>query len=127
MTNLLTVLPDFDIRPFTHILPSLERALVSTADLLTLPAPDIAKRAQVPPREVERLAKVLIESLHGPLAGDDDTVDESTVGTQRDGQEEGGQALVDRCHTISTLDDGLDGVLNGGINVGSITEFVGER
>ena len=55
MTNLLTVLPDFDIQPFTHILPSLEKALVSAADLLTLDALDVAKRAQVPPGEVRKL------------------------------------------------------------------------
>lgn len=55
MTNLLTLLPEFDIKPFTHILPSLERALISTADLLTLDAVDVAKRAQVPPGEVRKL------------------------------------------------------------------------
>jgi len=56
MTNLLSVLPDFDIQPYAHILPSLEKALISTADLLTLDALDVAKRAQVPPGDGRRLA-----------------------------------------------------------------------
>ncbi|KAI6914064.1 hypothetical protein KC318_g4746, partial [Hortaea werneckii] len=104
MTNLLTVLPDLDIRPFTHILPSLEKALVSTADLLTLEPVDIAKRAQVPPREVEKLATTLVDALHAT----------------------NGEGLVNDAQAISTLDDDLDQRLNGGIAVGAVTEFVGE-
>ncbi|KAI7221914.1 P-loop containing nucleoside triphosphate hydrolase protein [Hortaea werneckii] len=125
MTNLLTVLPDLDIRPFTHILPSLEKALVSTADLLTLEPVDIAKRAQVPPREVEKLAATLVEGLHGG-SGD------NTNGEGSDGAEPGvghatdGAGLVKNAQAISTLDDDLDQQLNGGIAVGAVTEFVGE-
>ncbi|KAI7553963.1 P-loop containing nucleoside triphosphate hydrolase protein [Hortaea werneckii] len=104
MTNLLTVLPDLDIRPFTHILPSLEKALVSTADLLTLEPVDIAKRAQVPPREVEKLATTLVDGLHAT----------------------NGEGLVNDAQAISTLDDDLDQRLNGGIAVGAVTECVGE-
>jgi len=62
MTNLLIVLPEFDVKPFTHILPSLEKALISTADLLTLEAVDVAKRAQVPPGEVKKLNVSKIQS-----------------------------------------------------------------
>lgn len=105
MINLLTVLPDLDIRPFTHILPSLEKALVSTADLLTLEPVDIAKRAQVPPREVEKLATTLVDGLHAT----------------------NGEGLVNDAQAISTLDDDLDQRLNGGIAVGAVTECVGER
>lgn len=126
MTNLLIVLPDLDIRPFTHILPSLEKALVSTADLLTLEPVDIAKRAQVPPREVEKLATTLVDALHG---GSDDNAN----GEASDGAEGGaghatdGEGLVNDAQAISTLDDDLDQRLNGGIAVGAVTEFVGER
>ena len=68
MTNLLSVLPEFDIRPFTHILPSLEKALISTADLLSLDAVDVAKRASVPTGEVKKLASALLESLHSKFS-----------------------------------------------------------
>ncbi|KAK5122770.1 hypothetical protein LTR85_003685 [Meristemomyces frigidus] len=124
MTNLLLVLPDFDIKPYTHILPSLEKALISTADLLTLDAPDIAKRAQVPPGEARKLANALLDGLHGF-----DNCDEGPgrQGGQIDVREVGnGQALVERWRAISTLDDGLDAKLKGGIGVGCVTEVVGE-
>jgi hypothetical protein len=47
MTDLQHVLADFDVRPFSHVLPSLDKALVTTADLLTLDVAQVAKRAQL--------------------------------------------------------------------------------
>ncbi|KAI7283601.1 P-loop containing nucleoside triphosphate hydrolase protein [Hortaea werneckii] len=125
MTNLLTVLPDLDIRPFTHILPSLEKALVSTADLLTLEPVDIAKRAQVPSREVEKLATTLIDGLHG---GSRDSTDRKGPDGERTGAGHAidGESLANDAQAISTLDDDFDRLLNGGIAVGAVTEFVGE-
>lgn len=128
MTNLLTVLPDSDIKPYTHILPSLEKALISTADLLTLDAIDVAKRAQVPPGEVKKLSEALINGLHASI----ETSDGSTNGIERDGVGPlpplgDGDSLADQGKLISTLDDGLDAALNGGIRAGCLTEFVGER
>ncbi|KAI6901336.1 hypothetical protein KC318_g4673, partial [Hortaea werneckii] len=125
MTNLLTVLPDLDIRPFTHILPSLEKALVSTADLLTLEPVDIAKRAQVPPREVEKLANTLVDGLHGG-SGDDANREGSDDVDAGIGQGVDGEGLLSYAQAISTLDDDLDQRLNGGIAVGAVTELVGE-
>lgn len=105
MTNLLTVLPDFDLKPYAHIVPSLEKALISTADLLTLDAPDVAKRAQVPSAEVKKLTDALIEGLHGG------EVDDGVIGSR----------------SISVLDDEFDVALGGGIKTKYLTEFVGER
>ena len=128
MTNLLIVLPDFDVKPYTHILPSLEKALISTADLLTLDAPDIAKRAQVPPGEVKKLTAAVVDGLHGlSEPGDEPAGGDVNGGVRHGGQASDGQSLVDQWRTISTLDDGLDAALNGGIGVGYVTEFVGER
>ncbi|USW53113.1 Putative DNA recombination and repair protein Rad51 [Septoria linicola] len=126
MTNLLVVLPDFDLAPYTHILPSLEKALIATADLLALDAFDIAKRAQVPPGEVKKLADAVLRALH------DDTA--SACPTRRDEKTSGdawgglgtGKDLIDRWSTISTLDDGLNAALGGGIARGHLTEIVGE-
>lgn len=125
MTNLLIVLPDFDIRPYTHILPSIEKALISTADLLTLDAPDIAKRAQVPPGEVRKLANALLDGLHASNHLEEETGREAHESAVR--QVEDGQSLAGRWRTISTLDDRLDAALKGGIGVGCVTEVVGER
>ncbi|KAK5107570.1 hypothetical protein LTR62_001013 [Meristemomyces frigidus] len=124
MTNLLTVLPNFDTQPYSHILPSLERAGIAAADLLTLDAFDVAKRAQVPPNGVKKLATALLEGLQATL----------TAEAQVTGEEDGGNPTVNdgvdqpdlRTDTISTLDSGLDAALYGGIAVGELTEFVGE-
>lgn len=124
MTNLLTVLPHFDVAPFTHILPSLEKALVSTADLLTLDALHVAKRAQVPPGEVKKLADALLDALQQDL--------NSSIAEGGRAHDEGhangtAQSLADRWATISTLDDELDASLGGGVAFGHLTEIVGER
>ncbi|TKA74883.1 hypothetical protein B0A55_05032 [Friedmanniomyces simplex] len=125
MTNLLTLLPDFDLQPYTHILPSLEKALISTVDLLTLDALDVAKRAQVPPGEVKKLAAAVLDGIHasttslngGEPSGNGDG---ETAKQQRNG------SGLSRNEAISTLDDALDAALCGGIAVGKVTEFVGE-
>ncbi|KXT12595.1 hypothetical protein AC579_375 [Pseudocercospora musae] len=108
--NTLTVLPDFDVSNHTHILPSLERAHISTADLLSLDALHVAKRAHVPPGDVKKLADALIDALHA------------------DSQCQAGRHLggIRQRAMISTLDDGLDTVLGGGIARGHVTEMVGE-
>ena len=126
MTNLLTVLPEFDVRPHAHILPSLEKALISTADLLTLDALDVAKRAQVPPGEVKKLNEALLGGLHATITSKSD-VNKHEV---EDGAVEGfdnGVASAHPSHAISTLDETLDTALNGGIPPGYLTEIVGER
>lgn len=124
MTNLLLVLPDFDVHPYTHILPSLERALVTTADLISLDALDVAKRAQVPPGEVKKLASALLAALHSDAASSQSSLVKS--GSAWSGLESG-KDLIDRWTAISTLDDVLDAALGGGIARGHLTEVVGER
>ncbi|KAK0269002.1 DNA repair protein rhp57 [Friedmanniomyces endolithicus] len=125
MTNLLSVLPDFDIQPFAHILPSLERALISTADLLTLDALDVAKRAQVPPGEVRRLAVAVVDGVHGSTSLS--TGEGVEGGGNGESVEQGGDGSVsNRIEAISTLDDAFDAALCGGIAVGKLTELVGE-
>jgi len=123
MTNLLTVLPDFNINPYTHLLPSLERALISTADLLTLDALDVAKRAQLPPAEVKRLCDALLEALQADLIVANHN---GTQATTTAGLETGGPGVQHSTY-ISTLDDTLDEALGGGIATGYLTEVVGER
>ncbi|KAJ4987515.1 DNA repair protein RAD57 [Stagonosporopsis vannaccii] len=118
MTDLLQVLPGFETRPFSHLLPSLDRALVTTADLLTLDAHHVAKRAQLPAAELRKLVDALVPALHRQLGL-------------------GGDAAAPACPPalaspaapwacISTLDDALDAALGGGIPPGYLVEVAGE-
>lgn len=123
MTDLSTVLPDFPTQPYIHLIPSLERNHVTTADLLTLDCVEIAKRAQVPLLDLKRLCNAVLQALQTDLGlcKSKDGVS-STAKLRRTGKE-----LLNRWSTISTLDDGLDQALGGGIPSGYITEITGER
>jgi DNA repair protein RAD57 len=105
MSDILQVLPHFSTSPFSHLIPSLDKAAVTTADLLCAPPVDIARRAQVPSNEVAKLINALIEALH------------------KDVQEN----KLPPWTCISLLDDVLDEALGGGFPVGYVTEVTGER
>jgi DNA repair protein RAD57 len=127
MTNLLTVLPDFDIKPYTHILPSLEKALISTADLLSLDALDVAKRAQVPAGEVRKLADGVLVGLYSGLGVSKYQYRNEIQNDRIPRESDGADPAVTAHSNISTLDDTLDVRLAGGIKPGYLTEIVGER
>lgn len=136
MTDLLHIIPAFPTKAYTHLLPSLEKNLITTTDLLTLDALEIAKRAQLPLLDVRRLVNHVLKELQGELglAGAQDGEDEG-YGAQSKEKEtvkagslrESGKAIVKRWKTISTLDEELDSALGGGIPTGYITEITGER
>ena len=117
MSDLIQVLPELDTQSFSHVLPSLEKALISTNDLITLDAVDVAKRAQVPASEVKRLADKLLRALHAQLGFE--------AGAEEGAKDEG--VLYGSCDTISTLDDSLDIALNGGFPTAQLIEVTGER
>jgi DNA repair protein RAD57 len=118
MTDLLQVLPDFDTRPYSHLLPSLDKHLITATDLLTLDAADVAKRAQLPPAELRKLTDALVTALHRQLGY---------------GAEGGTAKFLPRedaasaWSCISTLDEKLDAALGGGIPPGYLVEVTGER
>jgi DNA repair protein RAD57 len=129
MTDLLTVLPHFDSRAYTHILPSLEKALISCSDLLTLDAIHVAKRAQLPPNEVKKLAEALVHALSDGSSDTEPSTDDAS--TNEPGEEvtisfRSGDSLENQW-IVSTLDDKLDIALNGGVHSGYLTEITGER
>jgi DNA repair protein RAD57 len=137
MSDLLSVLPSFDARPFTHILPKLEKALVSCSDLLTLDALHVAKRAQLPASEVKKLADALVQSLSSHAVSPSDPSDPMQASGEPRGDGglnltttapdfRSGDVLLDQW-MISTLDDKLDIALSGGIHSGYLTEITGER
>lgn len=120
MTDLLQALPDFDVGKFSHLLPSLDRHHVTLSDLLTLDAVDIAKRAQVPPGEVRKLADAALGQLHAQLG-----IRKGPEGDKSENENEN-NIIHQQWETISTLDQGLDNALGGGIPTRYLTEIVGE-
>lgn len=135
--DLLSVLPGFPTKPYTHIIPSLERRQITTADLITLDALEIAKRARIPPADVRRLCSDVIAALHldlgfsqeqlGPDTTNGNDVDSTS---QRQGRLVLGPSTkldLSRWNMIGTLDSALDALLGGGIPTGYVTEVVGER
>ena len=131
MTDLLHTIPDFPTKLYTHLLPSLEKHLITTTDLLTLDAIEVAKRAQLPLLDVRRLANHVLALLQGDLGFKNETgpVFEDVVARQAHSRSlrSTGEELGQSWSTISTLDATLDGALDGGIPTGYITEITGER
>ncbi|KAJ5950379.1 DNA recombination and repair protein Rad51 C-terminal [Penicillium vulpinum] len=130
--DLLSVLPGFVTKPFAHILPPLERAKVTTVDVITLDSLEIAKRARVPPADVRRLSSRIVEALHTDIgfekletnseAGDgpSSSINPDVVRTI------GSTKRASQWNTISTLDPAMDVLLGGGIPTGYVTEVTGE-
>ncbi|KAJ4336934.1 DNA repair protein rhp57 [Ascochyta clinopodiicola] len=123
MTDLLQVLPDLETRPFSHLLPSLDKALITTNDLLTLDAHHVAKRAQLPAGELRKLVDAVVPALHQQL-GLGLGFDAHEAPTPAFSAALGDPPASWRC--ISTLDDQLDAALGGGIPPGYLVEVTGE-
>lgn len=104
MTDLAQILPDFPTADYVRILPPLERAHVTTSDLITQNVTEIAKRARLPLLDLKRLCDAVLEALQSDLKED-----------------------TSLPKTISTLDETLDKTLGGGVPTGYITEVTGER
>lgn len=121
--DLLQVLPDFDTKPYSHILPSLDKALITTNDLVTLDAADLAKRVQVPPGDLKKLTEVILLALHRQLGFGN----EEAHGNGALSSTDVGKNTASEWNAISTLDDGLDAALGGGIPTGYLIEVTGER
>ncbi|KAK7535661.1 P-loop containing nucleoside triphosphate hydrolase protein [Phyllosticta paracitricarpa] len=126
MTDLLHILPDSPhfSQDFAHLLPSLDRHKVTTSDILTLDALDVAKRAQVPVAEVKRLADAILRDLHAQLHLNDATPHDASPTAEADLSHR--SVLEEEWRTISTLDEGLDSELGGGIPAGYLAEITGE-
>lgn len=126
MTDLLHVLADFPTASYSHLIPSLDRALITTSDLLTLDAVDVAKRAQLPPGEVAKLAEAVLQALHTDTVAPN-AVEPNTTRHEEEKAPKIGLLGLREWQTISTLDDSLDRALGGGIPTGYMTEITGER
>ncbi|QDS76813.1 hypothetical protein FKW77_002653 [Venturia effusa] len=125
MTDLLIVLPDFETAKYSHLIPSLDKAHITTCDLLTLDAAHVAKRAQLPPAEVARLAEAVLQALRNDVDGFTSEHPKATRQEPKNASKNAQLALRE-WRTISTLDDKLDLALGGGIPTGYMTEITGE-
>jgi hypothetical protein len=123
MTDLLQVLPDLDTKPYSHLLPKLERCLVSVNDLLTLEPAQVAKHAQLPAGDLKKLRDDIVGELHRHLGfGGEERPGHRTPAVPGDARE-----LETGWRCIATLDEKLDAALGGGIPVGHLVEITGER
>lgn len=128
MTDLVTVVPDLTASSFSNIIPSLERNNITCSDLLTLDAVDIAKHAQLPARDVRRLAAAILDTLHASLDPGASRENPATpAAVQRKVLKSTGRDLQHTWNTIGILDRGLDAALGGGFPVGYLSEVTGER
>lgn len=131
MTDLLHTIPDFPTKLYTHLLPSLEKHLITTTDLLTLDALDVAKRAQLPLLDVRRLANHILAILQGQLGFKTDNAPSYQDGGEGQANcgslRKTGKETTSQFSAISTLDPVLDAVLGGGIPTGYVSEITGER
>ena len=134
MTDLLHIIPSFPTKLYTHLLPSLERSLITTTDLLSLEVLEIAKRAQLPLLDVRRLVNHVLKELQGDLGlsvavgkeRDDGRIQIKDLET-RGRLRKSGREIAEGWRTVSTLNEELDAALGGGIPIGYITEVTGER
>ena len=132
--DLPSTLPDFPTQSYSHILPTLERAQITTTDLLCFDALEIAKRARVPVTDVRTLTKHVIGALHQDLGlgghkGRNEAYpkDPNAQIISHNGSIRGRKLELSKWSWVSTLDPVLDAALAGGISTGYVTEITGER
>ncbi|KAG9819191.1 hypothetical protein KCU68_g17835, partial [Aureobasidium melanogenum] len=122
MSDITQVLPNIDTEPFEKVLERLEKVNISSNDLMTLGAVDVARRADVSIDQVRELTASLITQLHAQLGFD-------APDNRHDNEKDGSAKLAEEDSTwshISTLDDDLDAALGGGFPAGQVCEITGE-
>jgi DNA repair protein RAD57 len=140
MTDLPTTLPNFPCKPYSHLLPSLDRHGIRVADLLSLDALEIAKRASVPLLDLRRLANHVVQALQEDMGVDTAAAGPSPQGPNPElasssskkhdsalRERRAGIDVLRRWNTISLLDENLDKAVGGGIPTRHVSEITGER
>lgn len=133
MTDLSAVLPQFPVQLYEHLIPSLEKNGVSTADLIAFNVLEIAKRTQVPLFEVRQLRNHIVETVQADLGtGNAASTLPSSISANGHGHNAPSESLSwklgePQWRTISTLDHDLDVTLGGGIPTQHLVEVTGER
>ena len=133
MSDLLDTLPDFDVRPYSHLLHSLEKNDVTVTDLVTLDPVEIARKCPLPLLDVRRLVSDVIEALQKDLKmlpSKQSTSSELLAPTSDDKPSSNGVQLKrygQNLTHVKTLDPAVDNLLGGGFPTGYVTEISGER
>lgn len=122
MSDIIQVLPNIDTEPFEKVLERLEKANITSNDLMTLGAVDVARRADVSIDQVRELTASLITQLHAQLGFDSP---DNSHDKEKDGSAKTAKENATWSH-ISTLDDDLDAALGGGFPAGQVCEITGE-
>ncbi|THW97449.1 P-loop containing nucleoside triphosphate hydrolase protein [Aureobasidium pullulans] len=124
MSDIIQLLPNIDTEPFEKVLERLEKANISSNDLMTLGPVDVARRADVSIDQVRELTATLIAQLHAQLGFDESRNghSEEEDATAKSGEED----TRPTWSHISTLDDDLDAALGGGFPAGQVCEITGE-
>ncbi|TFA99290.1 DNA repair protein rhp57 [Trichoderma ghanense] len=133
MTDLLHILPSFPLSAFAALIPTIERHALTTTDLLTSHPADLAKRTQLPIIDLRRFLAAIQASLTDdlppsrPLAPPPPPPPSTPSSpSAKDKPPKPSTPPPSSGNFISTLDDGLDAALGGGIPISHITEFTGE-
>ncbi|KIW93020.1 uncharacterized protein Z519_06869 [Cladophialophora bantiana CBS 173.52] len=129
MSDLLEVLPEFDLKPYTHLLHSLEKNDITVTDLISLDPKEIARKCPLPSADVKRLVEDVIQALqHDILQGvrKKRKIRAPDVEETADDRPQAKGTKMDLPLKVRTLDPNIDQALNGGLYPGHITEVVGE-
>lgn len=132
MSDLLEVLPDLDIRPYTHLFHSLEKNDITVVDLITRDPKEIARKCPLPSADVQKLVADVVKGLQWDIqAGVNKKRKVATAGLGHRAERTAGNkklktALPAYEQTVKTLDVKIDQALGGGFYPGHITEIVGE-
>lgn len=113
MTDLVRILPAFDLGPFAALVPAIEHHALTTANLLSLHPADVAKQTGLPLLDLRRFVALVRASLVQDLVPDRPLLSLHPP-------------LAPPRRTIGLLDHELEAALAGGVPLGCITEFVGE-
>ncbi|KAL7926648.1 P-loop containing nucleoside triphosphate hydrolase protein [Trichoderma austrokoningii] len=133
MTDLVHILPSFPLSAFAALIPTIEQHALTTTDLLTTHPTDLAKRTQLPIIDLRRFLATIQAHLSDDFTPSTPLAPPPPSSSTEEQEEQEKEQEQPRPHTsvtsnefISTLDDGLDAALGGGVPTGYITEFTGE-
>ncbi|ETN44235.1 uncharacterized protein HMPREF1541_10786 [Cyphellophora europaea CBS 101466] len=129
MCDLAQVLPDFNLKPYSHLLHSLEKNEFTVTDLVSLDPVEIARRCPLPLLDVRRLIADVIEWLQRDLnmlppvhsISSDFLAPDMSSDSSVNPEPTRSQNMF-----VRTLDLEIDALLGGGFPAGYVTEVVGE-
>lgn len=128
MADLFEILPNFDIKPYSHLLHSLEKNEITVAELISLDPAEIARRCPLPLLDVQALIQEIIQTLQHDVKVQTHSTTENTGITNIESFPNRFNNIWSRnVGLVTTLDESIDKLLGGGFVTGHVSEIVGER